>query len=155
MAEAVGKWQVTTNLVLKENDVKNENYMSSIWLDVSTTTDKQGEVDWTIIEFVGGETPCFNWWDSHEPGVWNEISEVKPVAGNNEIRMTFDNGTFTLYVNGVEVSKYEKTADDETTITSSLIRSIILQVSNEKSGVSSSEFTAYWTVPKVEYLSNK
>lgn len=150
MTTAVKAWEMTTELILTEEDLTNESIITSIWLDVSTTTDTQGVVDWTIIEFAGDENGGhFNWWDATNNGSWNIIENSAPVAGSNKIKMIFDNGTFKLYVNDIEVATYEKSDGDGEVFKTSLIRSVLLQVSNEKA----TEYTARWGVPHIRYSS--
>ena len=98
---AKSSWEVTSTLTLTG---ENRPVNKSIWLNI--------DIDWPIVLFKQDETGKRFWryWNSEDEGEWMDVPADKNVptdAGNYEIKIAFNNGVITEYINNIEIASYE------------------------------------------------
>lgn len=98
--EPKSSWEVTSTLTLTG---ENRAVSKSIWLNI--------DVDWPVVLFKQDENGNRMWryWDSTGEGAWVDVpadKNIPTVAGDYEIKIAFDNGTITHFINGTQVASY-------------------------------------------------
>lgn len=98
---AKSSWEVTSTLTLTG---ENRPVNKSIWLNI--------DIDWPIVLFKQDETGNRFWkyWNSEDEGGWVDVPADKNVptdAGDYEIKIAFNNGVITEYINNIEIASYE------------------------------------------------
>lgn len=93
-------WEVSSTLTVT-GDTCSVN--KSMWLNIG--------IDWPIVLFKQENgVRTWRYWDSNGDGQWLDVPSDKNVpttAGNYEIKIKFNNGVITEYINDIEIASYE------------------------------------------------
>ena len=98
---AKSSWEVTSTLTLTGED---RSVNKSMWVNIG--------IDWPIVLFKQDKDKTRSWkyWDSTGEGAWVDVPAEKNIptaAGEYKIKIVFNNGVITEYINDVQIASYE------------------------------------------------
>lgn len=145
-------WKVETQVELTDELLNGTGVRTSLWVQVDgvngTPNTQNNVLDWAILQYNNDPSTHFKGWESWDStkGTWEPISDVSVEKGNYTLKMLYDKGKLSQYINGKLARAYNIEVDEGFGGVSTPSCLII------QSRTFGQEYTAKWKVPTVKYI---
>lgn len=147
------QWEVETEIELTDELLNGTGVRTSMWVQVDgvngVAKTQNNVLDWAILQFKNDPANSIKGWESWDgtgTGNWIPISDVPAEKGIHSLRMTYDTGKLSQYIDGNLVREYTIETDEGFGGLSSP-SCIIVQ-----SRTFGEAYMTKWKVPTVKYV---